>query len=218
KSAFYSSHHAKYIEIINNGEQLDTHEYEEAKKIDQQIIVDLDNEDMCNVYRSEIGIDQKNRSFGLLVTFLSCNVVIGFTESIKAEGCRRVTDHLLTMLKFGANLPDALFYDNACALRLHWNKVYGTKYLAKNEFTNKLYNLSLVLDRFHLKGHTTPMCRKMMNPDDNEHGARFKNINTSVCEQFFSFLTKFRSSLRGFNYPQYKLKNCKTVTVPHSNL
>ncbi|CAF1501294.1 unnamed protein product, partial [Didymodactylos carnosus] len=171
KSAFYSSHHAKYIEIINNGEQLDTHEYEEAKKIDQQIIVDLDNEDMCNVYRSEIGIDQKNRSFGLLVTFLSCNVVIGFTESIKAEGCRRVTDHLLTMLKFGANLPDALFYDNACALRLHWNKVYGTKYLAKNEFTNKLYNLSLVLDRFHLKGHTTPMCRKMMNPDDNEHGA-----------------------------------------------
>lgn len=46
---------------------------------------------MCNVYRSEIGIDQKNRSFGLLVTFLSCNVVIGFTESIKSEGCRRVT-------------------------------------------------------------------------------------------------------------------------------
>ena len=46
---------------------------------------------MCNAYRSEIGIDQKNPSFGLLVIFLSCNVVIGFAESIKSEGCRRVT-------------------------------------------------------------------------------------------------------------------------------
>ena len=45
------------------------------------------------------------------------------------------------MLKSGANLPDVLFYDSACALRLHWNKVYGTKYLAKNEFTNKLVQL-----------------------------------------------------------------------------
>lgn len=125
------------------------------------------------------------------------------------------------MLKSGANLPDALIYDNACALRLHWNKVYGTEYLMKNEFTDKLYNLSLVLDRFHRKGHTRPMCRKMMNPDNIEHGARFKNINTSVCEQFFSFLTKYRCSLRGFNYPTstlfslllFHLKNSHTTGI-----
>ncbi len=46
---------------------------------------------MCNVYRNELGKDQKDQSFGLLVTFLSCNVVIEFTKSIKSEGCRRLT-------------------------------------------------------------------------------------------------------------------------------
>ncbi|CAF4848562.1 unnamed protein product [Rotaria socialis] len=221
QSVFYCSHHAKYVDMTKNGEQHHTNQYEEANKIDQQTIAELNNEDICNVYRSDIRTDQKNRSFGFLVTFLSCNVVVSFTESIKSEGCRRVTDHLLTMLKSGANLPDVLFYDNACALRLHWNKVLDTKYLAKNEFTNKLYNLLLVLDRFHRKGHTRPMCRKMMNPDDDRYGTKFKDINTSVCEQFFSFLTKFRCSLRGFNYPTSTLfslllshlKNCHTTGI-----
>jgi hypothetical protein len=128
---------------------------------------------------------------------------------------------LLTLLKAGAHLPSALIYDNACALRLHWNKVFDTKYLKKNEMTDKLNNLLLALDRFHQKGHVRPMCRKMMNPDDSQHGGIFKNVNTSVCEQFFSFLTKFRYSLRGFNYPTstlftlllFHLKNSHTTGI-----
>ena len=129
------------------------------------------------------------------------------------------------MMKAGALIPNALIYDNACALRLHWNKVYGTKYFQRNELTEKLSNMTLVLDRFHRKGHTRPMCRKMMNPDDSQHASTFKDINTSVCEQFFSFLTKFRLSLRGFNYPTstlftlllFHLKNCHTTGVSPNN-
>ena len=125
------------------------------------------------------------------------------------------------MLKDGAHLPDSLIYDNACALRLHWNKVYDTEYLKKTEFTSKLYSLVLALDRFHRKGHNRPMCKKLMNPDDNQHGNKFKQINTSLCEQFFSFLTKFRFALRGFNYPTstlftlllFHLKNCHTTGI-----
>jgi hypothetical protein len=87
--------------------------------------------------------------------------------------------------------------------------------------TDKLYNLLVVLDRFYRKGHVRPMCRKVMNPDDNQHGVLFKNVNTSVCEQFFSFLTKFRYSLRGFNYPTstlftlllFHLKNSHTTGI-----
>ena len=40
---------------------------------------------MCHVYRSEIEINQKNRSFGLLVTFLSRNVVIAQVEHARQE-------------------------------------------------------------------------------------------------------------------------------------
>ncbi len=125
------------------------------------------------------------------------------------------------MLKDGANLPDCLIYDTACALRLHWNKVYDSKYLQKTEFTTKLHDLVLALDRFHRKSHVRPMCKKQMNPDDHQHGDKFKQINTSVCEQFFSYLTKFRFALRGFNYPAstlftlllFHLKNCHTTGV-----
>ena len=65
------------------------------------------------------------------------------------------------MLKDGAHLPNSLIYDNACALRLHWNKVYDTEYLLKTEFTSKLYNLVLALDHFHRKGHVRPICKKL---------------------------------------------------------
>ena len=95
ESVFYCSHHGKYMKSVDDLEQLHIHEYDEAFQIDQQIIADLNNEDMCNVYRNELEKDQKNRSFGVLVTFLSCNVVIGFSESIKSEGCRRVTVKML---------------------------------------------------------------------------------------------------------------------------
>ena len=71
----------------------------------------------------------------------------------------------MTLVKTGAQLPDVLIYDNACALRLHWNNVFRTEYLKENEMTLKLFNLKLLLDRFHQKGHTRPMCRRLMNPD-----------------------------------------------------
>jgi hypothetical protein len=61
----------------------------------------------------------------------------------------------------------------------------------------------------------------MVKSDNNQHGATFININTSVCEQFFSFLTKFRFSLRHFNYSTstlftsliFHLKKCNTTSI-----
>ena len=41
------------------------------------------------------------------------------------------------MMKAGSLFPDSLVYDNACAFRLHWHKVFGTKYLQRTELTEK---------------------------------------------------------------------------------
>jgi hypothetical protein len=88
----------KYVNAASNQQQLVcSNIHEEALLIDEEIIRNLNNDDMCNVYRNELENDQKSRSFGFLVTFLSCGIVIGFTESIKAEGCRRVTVKFLFM-------------------------------------------------------------------------------------------------------------------------
>ncbi|CAF4993807.1 unnamed protein product, partial [Rotaria sp. Silwood1] len=72
-------------------------------------------------------------------------------------------DPLLTSMKSGAVMPDSLVYDTACTLRLHWNNVFNTNYMKRTELTEKLYNLRLVIDRFHQKGHKRQMCKQFMN-------------------------------------------------------
>ena len=65
------------------------------------------------------------------------------------------------------------------------------------------------------------MCKRLMNPDHGSNKEVMQDINTSVCEQLFSYLTKFRCSLRGYNYPYstlftfllFHLKNCHTVGI-----
>lgn len=66
---------------------------------------------------------------------------------------------------------------------VEWCEIcFDTKgsYLTKNEFTHKLHKSLLASDQFHQKGRIRPRCRKMMNPDNMQHGARFENINTSA--------------------------------------
>ncbi len=83
---------------INQQRITQSNEYEQAVLIDEEIIRTMDNDDMCNVYRNELKNDKKSRSFGVLVTFLSCGVVIAFTESIRSEGCRRITVKLFFII------------------------------------------------------------------------------------------------------------------------
>lgn len=83
---------------IGDNQRFATTEHNEAAEIDKTVIAELNNEQMCNVYRNEWENDQKIRSFGFLVTFFSCNVVIGFKESIRSEGCRRVTVNIMKRL------------------------------------------------------------------------------------------------------------------------
>ena len=81
----------KYINVTRNQQQLIRLSlHEQAIMIDEEVIRNLNNEDMCNVYRNELENDEKAHSFGFLVTFLSCGIVISFTESIRSEGCPRV--------------------------------------------------------------------------------------------------------------------------------
>ena len=61
----------------------------------------------------------------------------------------------------------------------------------------------LAVDRFHRKGHKHPMCATLTNADCTCNGNKevFEGVNSSVAEQSFSFLTKFKLSLRSLAYP-----------------
>jgi hypothetical protein len=163
---------------------------------------------------------RKGRSFGFLVSFLSCGVIIAFDESVRAEGMRSITRHLLRALQHGAQLPDAMLYDTACALKIHWDKWRNTELLKHSPLTTQLPAF-LAIDRFHQPNHRRPICKTLMNPDHDVHQGRFQNINSQVAEQNFKYLARSKASLRCFNFPSSFIilllishhRNCKKTSL-----
>lgn len=133
---------------------------------------------------------------------------------------RRVLHHILTILRFG-ELPKAMCYDCACTLKLFINKHFGSDNLRETDFTRFLATLTMAIDRFHVKNHKRPMCKTIMRPDHSCHNNIYSSINTQVAEQMFSYLSKFKYSFRGYNYPKstifftilFHLKNCATTGI-----
>ena len=113
---------------------------------------------------------------------------------------RSVTRHLLRALHHGAQLPDAMLYDTACALKIHWDKWRNTPFLLESKYTNSLPKY-LAIDRFHQPNHKREICRTIMNADHPIHEGRFNGINSQIAEQNFKYLSRSKASLRCFNFP-----------------
>ncbi|CAF1059852.1 unnamed protein product [Rotaria sp. Silwood1] len=200
--------------------------YNELKSIQKQNILNNNTtHESCNVVRSEeVGKDEeKRRSMGFLASFLSCGIIIGFTESINHEGVRMVTDHLLTMIKMGTKLPNAMIYDAACNLKLFWNKQYRGIHLKETPSSTSLFNMRVAVDRFHHKNHVHSICKTITNPDCALTGNDeiYRGINTSIAEQSFRYLSEFKLSLRRLAYPTstvfsillLHLWNCRRIQI-----
>jgi hypothetical protein len=133
---------------------------------------------------------------------------------------RRVLHHVLTILRFG-QLPTAMCYDCACTLKLFIGKHFGSPDLKSTDFTKFLTSLTMAIDRFHVKNHKRPMCKTIMRPDHQSHQDIYASINTQVAEQGFAYLSKFKNSFKGYNYPKstifftilFHLKNCSTTGI-----
>jgi hypothetical protein len=200
----------KSVEVKMSDEELEKY-LEYLKEVDRQ-------ESQCNVGRNDMEerFETKKRSMGFIASFLNCGIIIGFSDSINHEGPRKITDHLLTMLKLGAKLPSLLVYDAACQLYKFWKYRFGTQYMQITKYTQQLMDMTLVTDRFHNTVHTAKLCKTLFNPDSEQNKINFIGINTSIAEQSFSYLTNFKIALRNFSYPSsmlftillFHLKNC----------
>jgi hypothetical protein len=112
-------------------------------------------------------------------------------------------------------------YDCACTLKLFINKHFGSDDLKSTDFTEFLASLTMAIDRFHVKNHKRPMCKTVMRPDHPGHNDIYSSINTQVAEQMFAYLSKFKNSFRGYNFPKstifftilFHLKNCTTTGI-----
>jgi hypothetical protein len=86
---------------------------------------------------------------------------------------------------------------------LFWNRQFGSDAFRDTPYSRELLNMRLAVDRFHRRGHKHPMCNTTTNPDCSCNGNRdvFDNINSSIAEQSFSYLSRFKFTLRGLAYP-----------------
>ncbi|CAF1411906.1 unnamed protein product [Adineta ricciae] len=213
---YYCDHHRmKYTEEQSMNSKFSDEELGNylsyLKKLDQE-------ESQCNVGRNDIEerFETKKRSMGFIASFLNCGIIIGFSDSVNHEGPRKITDHLLTMLKLGAKIPSLLVYDAACQLYKFWQYRFNGEYLQKTKYTQQLMKMKLVTDRFHNTVHKGKLCKTIFNPDSEQNKIDFVGINTSLAEQTFSYLTNFKLALRSFAYPTsalftillFHLKNC----------
>ncbi|CAF1225358.1 unnamed protein product [Didymodactylos carnosus] len=180
----------------------DTNEANKSDEIDDDFLSKLDQSDsLCNVYRDELENTKKLQSFGSIATFLNCGVVVGFDESARSEGMRRILRHIIRILRHGP-LPPAMLYDCACTLRLFIDNWFGTQYLAGTDNSRFLKEMALAIDRFHQPGHKRRMCKTTMRADDPSHRGIFNGIDSSLCERMFSYFTKFKHSFQAYNYPK----------------
>lgn len=133
---------------------------------------------------------------------------------------RKVTRHLLKVIKHGGILPPGILYDAACSLKLHWQRWKGTAYLKNSTDTEQLPQY-IAIDKFHQKNHVRGMCRDIMRYDSPSHNGIFTNVDTQTAEHFFSYLTKFKSILRCFSFPRsiiyclllFHLYNCDITRI-----
>ncbi|CAF3817891.1 unnamed protein product [Rotaria sordida] len=190
----------------------------EYAQLDQKSLEE--HKTQCSNYRDDSEQIRKSRTFGFLASYHPCGVSIGFTEAIKAEGMRSITRHVLRSIIHGCEMPEALLYDCACTLKLHWNKWLGTDMLKLTDITQQLPKY-IALDNFHQRTHTRSICQTVMKMDHPSHGGRFSGINSQAAEIAFQFIAKAKYSLRNFSYPystvilmlMLHLKNCRIIGV-----
>ncbi|CAF3428384.1 unnamed protein product [Rotaria sp. Silwood1] len=143
-------------------------------------------ESQCNVGRSDIEerFEQKKKSMGFIASFLNCGIIVGFSDSVNHEGPRKITDHLLTMMKLGGKLPSLLVYDAACQLHKFWMYRFGGEHMKNTAYTQELMNMILVCDRFHNTVHKGDLCKTVFNPDSEQ------NRNLSIVERKKILITR----------------------------
>ncbi|CAF1527331.1 unnamed protein product, partial [Adineta ricciae] len=217
--AIYCRYHQPSV-LVSPSVHLDKagHMAAEFSKRDRDFL--SEHKSHCQNYRNDSEEIKKNKTYGILASYHPCGIAIGFTEAIKAEGMRSVTRHLLLMIIGGCLMPDALMYDCACALKLHWNKWLGTDMLKSSSLTQQL-PFHLALDNFHQKTHSRSMCQTIMKSDHPSHEGRFIGLNSQAAEQAFQYISRAKFALRNFSFPHstimllimLHLLNCKMTGI-----
>ena len=141
-----------------------------------------------------------NRTAGIAAIVRPCGIVVSTTEMYTHESMTQMYIFLLSTFARGKDICELQYlgYDRACGLHpflvnLDKKNIKLASFLLKN--------LKFLVDRFHVKGHTTTSCVSPEDPECKYHPdlpqfAEVSKANTDCAEQAFRWLNKLKFSLR----------------------
>lgn len=145
-----------------------------------------------------------NRTAGLMTLVKPCGVIVSISELLSCESPSQLFVQLLQLTCDTSTTFEYLGYDRACEFEPFLKNLQKKGNTGASMLLEKRY----VVDRFHIKGHTTPACN-LDSPDckyhpDHESNKELEGCNTECAEQCFSWMTKFKHSVKYMT--QYKFK------------
>lgn len=137
---------------------------------------------------------KNHRTAGILVMERPCGVVLDVKELFGSESKSQVYAHIHNLLsKTAFSKTSVICYDDACHLKkFAQNPVRSTQ----TALAARITGMQILCDRFHFKNHIDGWCRQHCNPLTS---ANLQNVNTEVCEQLFSWLSKFSAITKHMN-------------------
>lgn len=137
---------------------------------------------------------KNHRTAGILVTERPCSIVVDVKEIFGSESKSQVYAHLHNLFESPSmEKTTTICYDDACHLKRFVQNPLRSK---NTKIAEKLNRLEIVCDKFHFKNHTDTWCKKNCNPMKSPN---LQNVNTEVCEQLFSWLSRFSRITKHMN-------------------
>lgn len=137
------------------------------------------------------------RSAGVMAIVRPCGVILDYSEMLTCESPSQLFVQLLRLVCDTPSNIKFLGYDRGCEFA-PFLKNLAKKGNAGAEIL--LEQIEYLVDRFHIKGHTTPQCdiknQSCLYHPDLPKFSDIQDVNTECAEQCFSWLGKFKGSLK----------------------
>ncbi|CAF0844130.1 unnamed protein product [Brachionus calyciflorus] len=133
--------------------------------------------------------EKKNRTVGEFLAVFNCGIICGFREIFGSETLTQATCFLMDLYQEIEIKPNFIMYDDGCHLKQFIDTSH--KIINKTKRYKELMTKTIVIDRFHYKGHKkrNDYCKTKCNP---EKYADLNSINTSVVEQINFWFSGFK--------------------------
>ena len=159
-----------------------------------------------------------DRTAGIMAIVRPCGIVIDWREMYTCESSSQLFVQLLKVMDEEGSNVKFVGYDRACEFApfLRNLKKKG------NVGAEKLLEAEYLVDKFHIKGHTTSSCNPY-HPECEFHPSlpkfsEISTVNTECAEQCFSWLKRFKNIVKYMTASRFRFFLHVVIDAHNKNL